>query len=108
MLRRTAAPLANPLRSAPRTAGVPVVAGGDGAALPGAGTPGSTPAAGLRLTEVSAEDALFHDDDLEIAVLRPSEEKEILVPVQIEVEGRTLYYRLALRLSLDDAPVRAS
>jgi signal recognition particle receptor subunit beta len=105
-VRRTAAPRPStePVGAGPTPAVVLPVAGGDGAASPVDVVP-AAPAtrSAISLKEVPADDALFRDEDLEVAVLRPDEEKEILVPVRIEADGRVLHYRLSMRLSVSSA-----
>jgi hypothetical protein len=66
-------------------------------------SPGPATRSAISLKEVSADDALFRDEDLEVAVLRPNEEKEILVPVRIEADGKIVHYRLSMRLSVSSA-----
>lgn len=105
-VRRTAAPRPStePVSAGPTPAVVLPVAGGDGAESP-VSVVRTAPAtrSAISLQEVPADDALFRDEDLEVAVLRPDEEKEILVPVRIEIEGRVVHYRLSMRLSVSTA-----
>jgi signal recognition particle receptor subunit beta len=105
-VRRTAAPRPStePVGSGPTPAVVLPVAGGDGAASPVEVVP-QAPAtrSAISLQEVPADDALFRDEDLEVAVLRPNEEKEILVPLRIEADGKVVHYRLSMRLSVSSA-----
>jgi signal recognition particle receptor subunit beta len=55
----------------------------------------------VLLTQVADDQELFEDANIDVAGVAPGEEREIVIPVEMGVEGETKRFKLSVRLRLD-------